>query len=65
MIMPRLPELNPINAAPAVREIMAEQERHFGFVLNPIKQMELTDIFGDGGIRRRLDCSDLAVRCRH
>ena len=26
---------------------------------------ELTDIFGDGGIRRRFDCSGLAVRCRH
>ncbi len=26
---------------------------------------ELTDIFGDGVIRRRFDCSDLAVRYRH
>ena len=39
MIMPRLPELNPAYASPTVREIMAEQERHFGFVLNSIKQM--------------------------
>ena len=28
-------------------------------------KLELTDIFGDGGIRRRFDCSGLAVRCRH
>ena len=27
--------------------------------------IELNVIFGDGSIRRRFDCSDLAVRYRH
>jgi alkylhydroperoxidase family enzyme len=37
-------------AAPAVREMMAAQERLFGFVLNPIKQMGHCPTIAEGQV---------------
>ena len=35
--MPRIPELDAAAASPAIAKMMAAQESHFGFVLNPLK----------------------------
>lgn len=37
--MPRLPELTPDTAAPAIQKIMEAQEAFFGFALNSTKIM--------------------------
>jgi len=46
--MPRLPELGIDDAAPAVQEMMAAQERLFGFVLNPTKLMGYCPTIAEG-----------------
>jgi alkylhydroperoxidase family enzyme len=46
--MPRIAELTAAEATPSMAKMMTEQERHFGFVLNPLKVLGYCPTIAEG-----------------